>query len=223
MIPRILHRIWLDEPIPDRFETFWARFEDLHPEWQFWTWTSSSAEALPFMRCRQTFDAASTWAGKSDVLRYEVLATYGGVYVDTDVEPLRPFDDLLNDPRPFAAWEDRHMICPTVMGSAAGHPAIERLIEALPLWARSRPKAPPNQQTGPYFLTAQWRRRKDVRLLDPVSFYPIHWSEREMLGGPYPMDSYAVHHWAKGWADWAGGSDLGKGSGTRGTVESHSF
>lgn len=196
MIPRIFHRIWLDEPVPIGFEVFWRRLKDLHPGWQFVTWSDSGE--LDFMRCREVFDAATTHAGRSDVLRYEVLATFGGIYLDTDVEPLRAFDELLEGD-PFAGWEDDRLICPTVMGSEAGAPAIEALIRDLPAWAARHAGRPPNQQTGPHFLTHEWRRRLDVRLLRPRAFYPVHWSRKRDLGGPYPPESFAVHHWAAGW------------------------
>jgi mannosyltransferase OCH1-like enzyme len=196
MIPKVLHRVWLDEPIPEVFEGYWRTFQRLHPGWRFVTWATS--ESLGWLRCLDVFQRQTTWAGKSDVARYEVLARFGGIYVDTDVEPLRAFDDLLDGP-PFAAWEDTRMICPTVMGSPATHPAIEALVEGLPRWANARAHRPPNQQTGPYFLTKMWRHRPDVRLLPPETFYPVHWSERARLGGPYPAGSYAVHHWNAGW------------------------
>ena len=188
----------MDEPVPDRLDGFWNRLEELHPGWKFVTWASSDREALSWMRCWDVFDAQETWAGKSDVLRYEVLAAFGGIYVDADVEPLKSFEPLL-DGGPFAGWEDERLLCPTVMGSPAGHPAIESLITLLPSWAGARSGAPPNQATGPYFLTRFWRWRTDVRLLPPVAFYPVHWSEKRKLGGPYPAESYAVHHWDAGW------------------------
>lgn len=194
--PRVLHRIWLDEPVPDRFEGYWQGLQALHPDWEFVTWDDSSV--LGWLRCSAEFAQATTHAGRSDVLRYEVLAEHGGVYVDTDVEGLRPFDDLL-DGRPFAGWEDERMICPTVMGGPAGHPALQELVSDLPRWFRRYQGHPPNRQTGPYYLTMRWRWREDVRLLEPPAFYPVHWSEKRKLGGPYPPESYAVHHWAAGW------------------------
>lgn len=197
--PKTFHRIWLDEdgrdPIPAKFEAFWDRFKELHPGWRFVTW--QSVEGLDWMRCRETFDAQTTHAGRSDVLRYEVVAQFGGIYVDTDVEPLRSFEPLLDEP--FAGWEDRNMICPTVIGAPAGHPATEALVRYLPDWERMHRGKPPNKATGPYFLTAQWRHRKDVRLLPPSAFYPVHWSDKASLGGPYPPESFAVHHWNASW------------------------
>lgn len=198
MIPRVLHRIWLDEPVPAEYDAYWERFRELHPDWQLVTWDDSSK--LDWLRCRATYDQATTHAGRSDVLRYEILAAQGGVYVDTDVEPLRALDELLEDDRPFAAWEDDTVLCPTVMGASAGHPAVEALLLALPAWAARHRPSEPNKQTGPLFLTEVWRPRADVRRLPPSAFYPVGWWERDLLGNvEYPPESFAVHHWAKGW------------------------
>jgi len=197
MIPRRFIRIWLDEPVPDLFEAYWQTFKIHHPTWEFVT--LDRTETLGWMRCRDIFDACTTHAGRSDVLRYAALWEFGGVYVDTDVECLKSFAPLLEDPRPFAAWEDNRMICPTVMGSPPRHPAVGKLLDVLPRWFSSRPGAPPNQATGPHLLTTYWRNRSDVRLLEPVTFYPTHWSEKVKLGGPYPEESYAEHKWAAGW------------------------
>jgi mannosyltransferase OCH1-like enzyme len=194
--PRILHRIFLDDPIPEEFETYWRMFQVLHPRWDFMTWNDSSK--LGWIKNREAFDRATTHAGRSDVLRYELLAEIGGVYVDTDVEPLKEFDPLL-DERPFAGWEDHNLLCPTVMGSPPHHPAIDKLIHELPVWSRMHANSPPNRQTGPYFLTKMWKKRNDVNRLPTEAFYPIHWSKKRDLGGPYPEESYAVHHWAAQW------------------------
>lgn len=198
LIPQIFHRIWLDEPVPAEFDLYWKRFEAMHPGWKFVTWDDS--KALDWLRCPDEFAQARTWAGKSDILRYEILYRYGGIYVDTDVEPLRPFDDLLGDNGDlFIGWEDERLLCPTVMGSPRAHPAIATLLFALPGWFRKYRNASPNRQTGPYFVTRHLRGRSDVRLFPPEVFYPVHWSEKARLGGPYPDESYAVHHWAAGW------------------------
>jgi len=191
-----MHRIFLDEPVPSRFDAYWNGLQALHPGWEFVTWDDSNA--LDWLVCRTEFDQASTHAGRSDVLRYEILARHGGVYVDTDVEGLRPFDELL-DGTPFAGWEDDNMICPTVMGAEAGHPAITELLDNLPRWVARYRHQPPNRQTGPYFLTRYWRWRPDVRLFPSVTFYPVGWWEKSRLGGPYPEESYTVHHWSASW------------------------
>lgn len=206
MIPRVFHRIWLDEPVPEKFEEFWAKLRELHPRgWEFRTWADSGE--LGWIKNREMFDAAtleaegvSSYATRSDVLRYEILAKYGGVYLDADVEPLRAFDELMADPRPFIAWEDDWELDPAVIASPPGHPAAVALVESVASFeGPPGNKGGPPSLTGPGFVTAQWRHRPDVRRLRPISFFPVHYKEMELLGGPYPAESFAVHHWNAGW------------------------
>lgn len=197
VIARTIHRIWLGpHPIPAEAETYWGAFAALHPGWEFRTWTD--ADDYTWLRNWDLFESADTWTSRSDVLRFEILARFGGIYVDTDVRPLKSFAPLM-DAGAFAGWEDARNICGAVMGAEAGHPAIEALIAALPGWTDGRVGAPPHEWAGPRFLTAQWSGRTDVRLEPPRSFYPVHWGQKVDPNGRYPA-SYAVHHWAKSWS-----------------------
>jgi hypothetical protein len=196
LIPRLLHRIWLGSaPIPPKAEDHWASFGRLHPGFELRTWTD--ADDYSWLRNRELFERASTWTSRSDVLRFELLARFGGVYVDVDVEPVRSFEPLLTHGA-FAGWEDPHAICGAVMGAERGHPAIEALIVGLGSWTQGRPTAPPNVWAGPTYLTAQWAGREDVALLEPAAFYPVHWSRPRSRSRPQP-ETFAIHHWERSW------------------------
>lgn len=183
--------------MPERFEGFWERLAELHPGAEFVTWTEPP-EWIPH---RDLYESLDPLAGRSDHLRYAVMAHEGGVYVDADVQPLRPFDDLLADDWPFMAWESDERLCPTVIGGPAGHPALQALVDELPAWVAACDSDDPVKRTGPEFVTATWRGRDDVRRLPPWTFYPVGPSERALLREPSPERSYAVHHWAAGWKD----------------------
>ena len=43
---------------------------------------------------QQLFEQTANWGAKADILRYEILYNYGGLYIDTDFECLQPFDFL---------------------------------------------------------------------------------------------------------------------------------
>src|SRR4029077_3598730 len=73
--------------------------------------------------------------------------------------------------------------------------------------------ATPNVASGPEFATRLWREREDVRRLPPSSFYPVGWWEKHLLGQvEYPAETYAVHHWAKGWGTKPVATQVRKGS-----------
>lgn len=198
MIPRTFYRIWVGEPVPERYETFWAKFQELHPGWEFITLASPN---LMWMRkhVKAVYDQCTTHAGRSDVLRYEVVYQFGGVYVDCDVEPLKSFEPLIHTDKAFAGWEDSRMICPTVIGAPIEHPALGELLDVLPEWFEAHRDAPPNVSTGPHLITRLWRWRDDVTLYPPVTFYSVHWSNKKALGGPYPEEAVSIHHWDARW------------------------
>lgn len=198
---KVFHRIWLDEEERPEFIAWREKLQALHPSWRIRTWSDSSE--LTWLRNQEEFDAAlksDPFGRAPDILRYELLWRFGGVYIDTDFEPLRPFDDLLDDPRPFAAWENDRTMCTALLAAPKEHPAIDALIRELPGSLATHSAATPNVASGPEFATALWREREDVRRLPPASFYPVGWWEKKLLGKiEYPKETYAVHHWAKGW------------------------
>jgi hypothetical protein len=137
---------------------------------------------------------------RADVVRYELLWLFGGVYVDVDFEALAPVDPLLGpDVGCFAAWEvqDR-WIANAVMGAVPAHPFIGRLVDKLPRSAVRLKGQTPNRLSGPQYLTRAYRRHPHgVTVFDQRLFYPYLYSD---LGGvksepPWPADAVSVHHW----------------------------
>lgn len=200
MIPKVFHRIFLDDPIPDKFQQFWRKFQELHPGWEFKTW-GSKAEALEWSEIKDVWPKVNQLAGITDLLRYEIILREGGIYVDTDVEPLKAWESLL-DGDPFVGWESSERLCPTVIGAEPGHPAMMKLLEDIIANVEENPgEKDPVIQTGPIPLTKSWQGRDDVRRLPMSYFYPVGPTQRRLLGRVSPpSESYGLHHWAKGWA-----------------------
>ncbi len=196
MIPRILHRIWIgDAPIPDAYEAFWAEWVAMHPSWSHMTHDGSR------IKNRALFAKLTTLSAKSDLLRYEILSEHGGVYVDTDFQPLRPLDPLLDmGLQAFAGWEDHQRVCTALLGAEQGHAAVEALVKGLPRHAQINRNKTPDIQTGPVWLTNTWRGRHDVTLFPPALFYPVsYWEKDSLPRETYPDTAFAVHHWAGSW------------------------
>jgi mannosyltransferase OCH1-like enzyme len=126
MIPKIIHRIWVGGPMPDHYRQYGEAWEKLHPGWSFRLWTDEDFQN-GWLQNQDLFDKAEQYVPKdavgqfrSDVARYEILYRFGGVYVDCDVEPLKPFDGLL-EAEAFAGWEKTSLyVGNTVIGSVPG-------------------------------------------------------------------------------------------------------
>lgn len=198
-IPRTFHRVWLGPaPVPERYERYWQTWKDHHPTWEFVTWRDAD---LPRLINAAEFDAATTWAGKADIARYELLLRYGGVYVDADFECLKPVDALLDGCSAFAASEDDFWVSIGIMGGIAGHPWFWSLVDEVPQSFAGLRGAPTNELTGPVMATRtveQMPREHQPRVFERSLFYPYGCSEPERAGGPFP-DAYGVHHWGASW------------------------
>jgi mannosyltransferase OCH1-like enzyme len=207
VIPRIIHRIWLgDAPIPETFQGFGEEWARLHPDWTMWLWTDENVN-VDGLANRADYLIATEVAKRSDLLRLELLVHHGGFYVDMDMEPLQPFDVFL-DHGFVAGYEDGHHLCNAVMGAEVGHPFVKQLVSNVPDSISANFTKPLPQQTGPSFLTREWRalgpeRRAELDMVGyaPVVFYPVHHTEKERLVAATRTNpaTWAIHHWAASW------------------------
>ncbi len=199
-IPPIFHRIWLGGPIPDHLIDYGATFRRHQPGWELRTWTETN---LPPLRNQALYDHASSYAMKADIARYELIWRFGGVYIDTDFESLRPLDPLIDHLGCFFGMEDRRWISTGLFGARPRHPFLARLVGSLPDSIVAHAGSPANVVTGPQFVTGCFQSsstavRSSVALLPASIVYPYHFSEPDRAGEPFP-DAFAVHHWSHDW------------------------
>ncbi|MEM8995611.1 MAG: glycosyltransferase, partial [Acidobacteriota bacterium] len=97
-IERTLHQSWKTADVPERFRPWVDGVRRLHPDFDYRLWTDDDNERLIAERYPWFFD---TYRGyrhpveRADAARYFVIYTHGGVYLDLDMECLRPLDPLL--------------------------------------------------------------------------------------------------------------------------------
>lgn len=199
MIPRRFIRSVPEVTSPE-VEGWWDSFQDIHPAadgWEFETWRDPIPER-EFPITSGLWGRCSSGAQKAGLIRLEALWTWGGIWVDSDVEPYRSFTSLLALPA-FAAWEDRKCVPDAVMGAEAGHAAIG---ECLSRAMRSVEAGEGAWQSGPGVTTAVLPGWEDVLLLPPGAFYTVHYTEKEklpraqQLAGPW---AFGQHWWHGSW------------------------
>jgi mannosyltransferase OCH1-like enzyme len=203
-IPPVLHRVLLP-PLADQgaVRRNWRRFARIHPSWELRTWSETGQQSFP-----ETFGALSRCgspAQQADLMRLEILWRYGGIYVDTDCEPVRSMEPL-REHGCFFGTEDGEHYSTSVIGAAAGHPAIRAYLDAVLDGDRVATALPPNEATGPMFATQVLAGRADVALLPPEAFYPEPFADstkrfrrsRRRLSGP---GTYVIHRWAHSWRE----------------------
>ena len=191
-IPKVFHQIWLGgKPLPSEFKDFQGGWLSHHPGWRLQLWTHENLPALINDEC---FAGSRTYAGRANVLRYELLLRHGGVYVDTDFECRRNIEPLLDDVECFAGRQWDEKVNNAIFGSVPNHPFVRDLVDSLPAHTAYHHSAPSVSQSGPYYFSRVLRRHPEVAVFGPNVFYPYEWHERWRRHESFP-DAYAVHHY----------------------------
>jgi hypothetical protein len=128
MIPKLAHFIWLNETPPkwvlDNVKIFKAK----HPDWKVIIW-KDQPKNLPQMLGRLLLELPFL-ASRADVLRYWILARYGGVYLDCDTVTLRNFNPLLEHDFFIARHGSPAKIVGSVIGTLPNTEHILRIVQA---------------------------------------------------------------------------------------------
>ncbi|MEM6795357.1 MAG: glycosyltransferase [Acidobacteriota bacterium] len=177
LIERILHQSWKSREIPERFRPWVASVRRMHPDFEYRLWTDEDNERLIAERYPwflETYRGYSHPVERADAARYFVIYTHGGVYLDLDMECLRPLDPLLSGEGVVLALEAGPRIEQTVVSNALlaaprDHPFFGRVIQELD----RKPASDVTFQdifnnTGPNFLERVWaahRHRYEIRVL----------------------------------------------------------
>jgi mannosyltransferase OCH1-like enzyme len=95
LIPKIIHQLWKDDSVPEKWSGNVDSVKRFHPGWEYRLWTDAKME--DYVR-EQHPELFPTYIGFSrhimrvDVFRYVLLHDIGGLYCDLDFEFLRPYD-----------------------------------------------------------------------------------------------------------------------------------
>lgn len=131
MIPKKIHYIWLGKNKKDRVSQICINsWKSNLPNYEIIEWNESNLpldeiarEDRFFAYCRKY----KLWAFMSDYLRLWILEREGGIYLDTDVQVLKPFDDLLKYPM-FLGYEMNDYVGTGIIGAEKGIPVIKALL-----------------------------------------------------------------------------------------------
>ena len=131
MIPKIIHYCWFGRgEMPElalRCIESWHKFM---PDYEYKLWNEDNFDINCNAYVKEAYEARK-YAFVTDYVRLFALYTEGGIYMDTDVEVLKPYDDLLDLPG-FTGYEGSKYLPPVTgtMASESGNAWVKEQLDA---------------------------------------------------------------------------------------------
>lgn len=116
MIPKIIHYCWFGRgKMPQMALDCISSWKKYLPEYEIKEWNEDNFDLNMFPYTREAYDNRK-FAFVTDVVRLYALYTEGGIYMDTDVEVIKPLDSFLCHTA-FSGYENDTQIPTGIMAS----------------------------------------------------------------------------------------------------------
>lgn len=136
MIPKTIHYCWFGHSEkPELFEKCLNSWKKYCPDYEIKEWNEDNFDIHCCDYVQEAYEAGK-WAFVTDYARLWIIYHYGGIYLDTDVEVVKTYDDLLSNKAFFGfenvglAVDDSLIATGLGFGAHAHNRIVERMLNA---------------------------------------------------------------------------------------------
>ena len=211
MIPKKIHYCWFgDGEKPELVQKCIASWKRHCPDCEIIEWNTSNYDVTKNTYMNEAFQAGR-WSFVSDYARLDILYEHGGVYLDTDVELIRPIDELLNG-NGFIGFEipvDAGYTVNTGQGFGAKphDEVIGAMLNAYDSLRFIHEDGTQNLQPCPYYntkalvdmglqLNNSMQQIADITVYPTEYFCPVNWKSKKCM---ITKNTFSIHHFNASW------------------------
>ena len=209
MIPKVIHYIWVGgnplTPLAEKCIESWKKY---CPDYEIKRWDETNFDINENQFCKEAYECKK-WAFVADYIRLKVLYEEGGIYMDSDVEVVKPIDEFLKH-KGFSGFEGSGNIPTGIMAAEKGNKWIKLMLD----YYTNRPFI---KNDGTYenmpnvvFMTDltlknyKFLQNNEYQDLGDYVFYPYEYFFQlpDVLHKRYLTtdNTYTIHHFATSWA-----------------------
>lgn len=130
MIPKKIHYCWFGgTPLPESVRKCIESWRRHCPDYEIIEWNESNIDISSVDYMREAYEERA-WGFVPDVARLQIILNNGGIYLDTDVEVIKPLDSLLSDAA-FVGIENNEPYIVNLgqgFGAEKGSPFLQELL-----------------------------------------------------------------------------------------------
>ena len=127
MIPKVIHYVWVGgKPLTPLAEKCIESWKKHCKGYEIKRWDETNFDVSSNVFCKEAYENKK-WAFVADYIRLKILYDEGGIYMDTDVETIKPLDNYLNN-KAFVGLEFTGKIQTGIIGAEKGSNWIKLLL-----------------------------------------------------------------------------------------------
>lgn len=193
--------------MPEMAEKCIASWEKYNPGYQIIRWDENNFDLECDFFPKEAY-LAGRWAFVSDYARLKIVYENGGIYLDTDVEVIKSFDELLYYRCFLGAETDGYIATGLGFGAEKGNAVIKKMFEAYSGKHfqigegvfKDTPcpeiNTPPLIKLGYSYNDAEIWSIPEVTVFPPEYFCPIDYLTGETRITP---KTFSIHHFSASW------------------------
>lgn len=219
MIPKVIHYCWFGRnPLPPLAVKCIESWKKYLPGYEIKEWNEDNFDVNIIPYTREAYEARK-YAFVSDYARFYILYHHGGLYFDTDVEVIRPMDDIVE--------RGAFMGCENEAGQGAGatapavapglglgcNPGQGLYAEILELYSGLRFKRADGglnlktvvEYTTELLVSKGLKNVNEKQCIADVQIYPKEYfcpMDYETNKLDITTNTRSIHHYAASWINW---------------------
>lgn len=209
MIPKVIHYCWFGEnPIPADNKKCIRSWKKFCPDYEIVEWNENNypIDRAP-LYVRQAYQCGK-WAFVTDYVRLQIIYDWGGIYLDTDVEIIKPLEELLQNKAYFGFEDGKHINTGLGFGAEKECFILREMMEDYQKIPFIKTDGSFDQLTCPVrntkvFLKYGLRQDDSKQILHneiavfPTEYFsPKHWKTGELS---ITENTYSIHHCNASW------------------------
>jgi mannosyltransferase OCH1-like enzyme len=200
MIPKIIHYCWLsNDPIPAKLQKCMQSWKEKLTGYEFilWNYDRFDVNSSSSIWVKEAF-AQKKYVQQADYIRLFAVYHYGGIYLDMDVEVVKPFSENVLQKLIMLAYEDDGIknIEAGCFGAEKEHPYIKKCLESFENRHFILSEVMDLTYSLPKVMSSQL---KDFELLDIHS--SDYFTAKSLKTGLITItdNTYCIHHFEASW------------------------
>ena len=128
MIPKVIHYCWFGRnELPESVKKCIESWKKYCPDYKIVCWNEDNFNIFEYSYTNDAYKEKK-WAFVSDVARLKVVYDNGGIYLDTDVELIKPLDELLSYSSFWAFENEEHIATGLGFGACKNNSFVKALL-----------------------------------------------------------------------------------------------